>query len=63
MWYRHGSIAALALTLLLGGYALRESLAAPSNRVTTLYDVFGKSPEMRKDWGYSALIEYGARSH
>jgi len=28
-------------------------------RVTVLYDAFGKSSAMQKDWGYAALIEYG----
>jgi 7,8-dihydropterin-6-yl-methyl-4-(beta-D-ribofuranosyl)aminobenzene 5'-phosphate synthase len=27
-------------------------------RITVLYDAFGKSAGMQKDWGYSALIEY-----
>src|SRR5215210_3028504 len=61
MSYRHGSIAALAVVLLLSGYRLSERQAAPANRVTILYDAFGKSPKMRKDWGYSALIEYGGK--
>ena len=51
----------LALVLLLSGYGLRESLAAMGNRVTILYDAFGKSPTMTKDWGYSALVEYGGK--
>ena len=51
----------LALVLLLSGYGLRESLAATGNRVTILYDAFGKSPTMTKDWGYSALVEYGGK--
>lgn len=31
--------------------------ADPSDRVTILYDAFGKSSELKMDWGYSALIE------
>ena len=58
---RHGSIAVLALVLLLSAYALQPSLATPGNRVTILYDAFGKSPKMKKDWGYSALVEYGGK--
>src|SRR5579885_9596 len=27
-------------------------------RITVLYDAFGKSPDMQKDWGYAAFIEY-----
>lgn len=50
----------LALVLLLSGYVLRTSLAK-GNRVTILYDAFGKSPTMTKDWGYSALVEYGGK--
>lgn len=30
-------------------------------RITILYDAFGKSSAMRKDWGYAALIEYGGQ--
>ena len=30
----------------------------PANRVTILYDAFGSSPVMKKDWGFSALIEH-----
>ncbi len=29
--------------------------------VTVLYDAFGKSSAMKKDWGFSALIEYGGK--
>jgi hypothetical protein len=61
MSHRHGSMAALAFMLLLSGYSLQEKLAGPANRVTILYDAFGKSPTMRKDWGYSALVEHGGK--
>jgi 7,8-dihydropterin-6-yl-methyl-4-(beta-D-ribofuranosyl)aminobenzene 5'-phosphate synthase len=61
MSYRHCSVAALALVLLVSGYGHRESPDAPANRVTILYDAFGKAPAMRKDWGYSALVEYGGK--
>ena len=61
MSYRHCSVAALALVLLLSGYGHRESPAAPANRVTILYDAFGRSPAMKKDWGYSALVEYAGK--
>jgi 7,8-dihydropterin-6-yl-methyl-4-(beta-D-ribofuranosyl)aminobenzene 5'-phosphate synthase len=32
-----------------------------ANRVTILYDAFSKSPAVTKDWGYSALVEYGGK--
>ena len=31
------------------------------NRVTILYDAFGKSPAVTKAWGFSALVEYGGK--
>jgi 7,8-dihydropterin-6-yl-methyl-4-(beta-D-ribofuranosyl)aminobenzene 5'-phosphate synthase len=30
-------------------------------RITTLYDAFGKTATMQKDWGFSAFIEYGGK--
>jgi 7,8-dihydropterin-6-yl-methyl-4-(beta-D-ribofuranosyl)aminobenzene 5'-phosphate synthase len=35
----------------------------PANRVTILYDAFGKpgSANLTQDWGYSALVEYGGK--
>jgi 7,8-dihydropterin-6-yl-methyl-4-(beta-D-ribofuranosyl)aminobenzene 5'-phosphate synthase len=36
--------------------------ADPSKaQITVLYDAFGKSSAMQKDWGYAALIEYGGK--
>lgn len=61
MSYRHWSVAAVALALLLSGYGLRQNQRPRADRVTILYDAFGKSPGMTKDWGYSALIEYGGK--
>ena len=49
----------IALALVLGGYGLLATQAG--NRVTILYDAFGKSSAMTKDWGYSALVEYGGK--
>lgn len=31
------------------------------SQITVLYDAFGKNPALEKDWGYSALIEYGGK--
>lgn len=61
MSYRHSLMTALALMLLLGGYTLHENPAAPASQLTILYDAFGRSPRMRKDWGYSALIQHGGK--
>ncbi len=35
--------------------------ADSTNRVTILYDAFGKSPKAKMDWGFSALVEYGGK--
>ena len=40
---------------------LRTSADATQDRITILYDAFGKSSGMKKDWGYSALIEYSGK--
>src|SRR5919197_664098 len=32
---------------------------ASKAEITVLYDAFGKTSTMKKDWGFSALIEYG----
>jgi 7,8-dihydropterin-6-yl-methyl-4-(beta-D-ribofuranosyl)aminobenzene 5'-phosphate synthase len=61
MSHRHASLAAIALGLLVSGYGLQRAPNAAGNRVTILYDAFGKSPRMKKDWGYSALVEYGGK--
>jgi 7,8-dihydropterin-6-yl-methyl-4-(beta-D-ribofuranosyl)aminobenzene 5'-phosphate synthase len=34
---------------------------SPPARVTILYDAFGKSANLIRGWGYSALIEYGGK--
>jgi 7,8-dihydropterin-6-yl-methyl-4-(beta-D-ribofuranosyl)aminobenzene 5'-phosphate synthase len=52
---RYGALAGLLL-LILAPSSL--SAAPPANRVTILYDAFGKSPDVTKDWGFSALVEY-----
>lgn len=35
--------------------------AQDQNRVTILYDAFGKPSSLQKDWGFAALIEYGGK--
>ena len=35
--------------------------AQAQNRVTILYDAFGKASLLQKDWGFAALIEYGGK--
>ena len=54
-------IASLPL-LLAGCAATSPSPSDPTKaQVTVLYDAFGKSSAMQKDWGYAAFIEYGGK--
>ena len=42
--------------------AAPKASAAPGNaQITVLYDAFGKTSTMQKDWGYAAFIEYGGK--
>lgn len=47
----------------LGAALLAGAAAAESDRaqITLLYDAFGKSSKMQKDWGFAAYIEYGGK--
>jgi len=36
-------------------------VAEPAERITVLYDAFGKIAAMKKDWGFAALVEVGGR--
>lgn len=55
-------IRAHAGLLLLAAFLGPISCAAQSaNRITILYDAFGKSSALKKDWGFSALVEYGGK--
>jgi len=55
---QHSSLRALAVViLLLAGMANAET----PNRVTILYDSFGKNPALTMDWGFAALVEYGGK--
>lgn len=39
----------------------RTSVGQEAARVTILYDAFGKRPELKQDWGFSVLVEYGGK--
>ena len=32
-----------------------------TGQITVLYDAFGPTSTLKKDWGFSALIEYGGK--
>ena len=43
-------------------FAAPMASAAPGNaQVTVLYNAFGKTSAMQKDWGYAALVEYSGK--
>ncbi len=51
----------LALTLFGVNAFAQSSSPAPAptgNRITILYDAFGKNASLKPDWGYSALVEF-----
>jgi len=58
---------ALCLATLLVAWSNMPAVAqtAPADdgtgRITILYDAFGEDSAMTKDWGFSALIEYGGK--
>jgi 7,8-dihydropterin-6-yl-methyl-4-(beta-D-ribofuranosyl)aminobenzene 5'-phosphate synthase len=56
MW--HISLRALAVFILLLAHM---AVAGTPNRVTILYDSFGKSPTLTMDWGFAALVDYGGK--
>jgi len=49
---------ALAVVVLL---VTSVAAAETPNRVTILYDSFGKNPSLTMDWGFAALVEYGGK--
>ncbi len=61
-----GSLVCRVALLALAGCAAasRPSAATPEPakaQITILYDAFGQPSAMEKDWGFSALIEYGGK--
>lgn len=57
MRLRRSGCFALASILLMSGVSTAQS----GNRITILYDAFGKSSPLTRDWGYAALIEDGGK--
>ena len=56
--YRHFSLPVVVVVVLL--FAGSGAAETP-NRVTILYDSFGKNPALTMDWGFAALVEYGGK--
>lgn len=59
MCNKRGTTAVLVAALVL----LWPSVSAAQvvNRITVLYDAFGKPSELKKDWGFSALVEVNGK--
>ncbi len=59
---RHSAVGlAVAFALGAASVAAAADPPPPAARVTILYDAFGDRPGLERDWGFSALIEYGGR--
>jgi 7,8-dihydropterin-6-yl-methyl-4-(beta-D-ribofuranosyl)aminobenzene 5'-phosphate synthase len=52
-----------AVLVLFGAWAALVAAPAQADKaeITVLYDAFGKTSTMTKDWGFSAFIEYGGK--
>ena len=63
-WPRLASVALLCgLNLSIPNSFAEAAAAGPDNapQITILYDAFGKTSTMKKDWGFSAYIEYDGK--
>ena len=54
-------IAAMTICATAGIGASPAYPQSSTGQITVLYDAFGKTSTMTKDWGFSALIEYGGK--
>jgi 7,8-dihydropterin-6-yl-methyl-4-(beta-D-ribofuranosyl)aminobenzene 5'-phosphate synthase len=46
---------------ILSAISIATLAAQPANRITILYDAFGKSSSLKKDWGFSAFVDYNGK--
>jgi 7,8-dihydropterin-6-yl-methyl-4-(beta-D-ribofuranosyl)aminobenzene 5'-phosphate synthase len=54
----------ISVSLFLTSILLLSADISPgesANRVTIVYDAFGKSSSLKKDWGFSAFVEYNGK--
>ena len=60
IWQIVSRLAAItALAAAIGSSA--ATAQSSTQQITVLYDAFGKTSTMTKDWGFAALIEYGGK--
>jgi metal-dependent hydrolase (beta-lactamase superfamily II) len=52
---------AAIITLAAAISASEASAQSSTGQITVLYDAFGKTSTMTKDWGFAALVEYGGK--
>jgi 7,8-dihydropterin-6-yl-methyl-4-(beta-D-ribofuranosyl)aminobenzene 5'-phosphate synthase len=55
-WLIAGSLACAAIPA-----AVTETAVAAESKITILYDAFGNDAAMKKDWGFSALVEVAGK--
>jgi len=55
------SLTVLMMPVLSNAQGVVVGGSAPEKRITILYDAFGKDASMRKDWGFSALVEIAGK--
>jgi 7,8-dihydropterin-6-yl-methyl-4-(beta-D-ribofuranosyl)aminobenzene 5'-phosphate synthase len=58
---RRHLLAASAATLVAPLTVRTASAQTQAARVTILFDAFGRPSDLRRGWGYAALVEYGGR--
>lgn len=60
---RMGALFAVALATSFASttQGIAVEAAKAGNQITTLYDAFGRDASMKKDWGFSALLEVGGK--
>src|SRR5262245_55299930 len=62
MMNRHILLTIAAMTVSAAALGAAPGYAqSDTAQVTVLYDAFGKTSTMKKDWGFSALVEYGGK--
>jgi len=61
-WLAFGLLVAFALgSCAVPSAGLSAEKAAATGRITILYDAFGKTAAMKKDWGFAALVEVNGK--
>ena len=54
-------LGALATALVFAAGVPSSHAQSSAAQITVIYDAFGKPSDLKKDWGFAALIEYGGK--